>query len=73
MISLRYPAALPRARRRSDRNLAADFDDILTRKPEEVADVHGVSLHRGKQSFLHLGSGPSRRPGERSFHGQRNR
>jgi hypothetical protein len=48
-------AALQRALLRSDRNLSADFDDVVARKPEEIADVHGVSLHRGEESLLPSG------------------
>ena len=48
-------AALQRALLLSDRNLPADFDDVVARKPEEIADVHGVSLHRGEESLLPSG------------------
>ena len=48
-------AALQCALTRSDRNLSANFDDAVARKSEEVADVHGVSLHRGKESLLPFG------------------
>lgn len=41
--------------RTSDRNMPADFDDIVVRKPEEVAVVHGVSHHRGKENLLPFG------------------
>src|ERR1700730_5363751 len=42
------PAALQRAPRRSDRNQPADFDDVVARKSEEIADVHSVTLHRSR-------------------------
>jgi hypothetical protein len=33
---------------RSDRDLAPDLDDVVTGKFEKIAEMHGVSLHRGK-------------------------
>ena len=43
------PTALQRALSRSDRNLPAEFDDVVARKSEEIADVRGLSLHRGEE------------------------
>jgi hypothetical protein len=48
-------AALQCALTRSDCDLPADFDDAVARKSEEIADVHGVSLHRGEESLLPFG------------------
>jgi hypothetical protein len=48
-------AALQCALTRSDRDLSANFDDAVGRKSEEIADVHGVSLHRGEESLLPFG------------------
>jgi len=45
--------ALQRALRRSDRDLPAYFDDTVAWKTEEIADVHGVSLHRGESASSH--------------------
>ena len=46
---------LQRALRRSDRDLPAYFDDAVAWKTEEIADVHGVSHHRGKENLLPFG------------------
>src|SRR3984893_8875821 len=43
-----------RALRRSDRDLPAYFDDAVAWKTEEIADVHGVSLHHGEECLLPL-------------------
>jgi hypothetical protein len=40
---------------RSDRDLPAYFDDAVAWKAEEIADVHGVSLHRGEERLLPFG------------------
>ena len=48
------PTALQRVLRRSDRDLPAYFDDAIAWKTEEIADVHGVSLHRGEECLLPL-------------------
>src|SRR5579885_2823927 len=36
----------------SDRNLPADFDDLLARQSEIIGDVRSVALHSGEQHFL---------------------
>ena len=46
------PPTLQRALRRSDRDLPAYFDDAVAWKAEEIADMHGVSLHRGEKRLL---------------------
>ena len=48
----RSPPTLQRALRRSDRDLPAYFDDAVAGKAEEIADMHGVSLHRGEKRLL---------------------
>jgi hypothetical protein len=38
--------------RTSDRDVVAEFDDVFAREAEEIADVHGVTLHRGEKRLL---------------------
>ena len=38
--------------RRLDRDLPAYLHDVIGRQPEEVGDMNGVALHRGKQGLL---------------------
>jgi xanthine/uracil permease len=35
-----------------DRDLPTDFHDAVFRKLEEIAEVHGISLHGGKEGLL---------------------
>jgi hypothetical protein len=38
--------------KQSDRDQAADFHDLVAGQAKEICYVRGISLHRGKQSFL---------------------
>jgi hypothetical protein len=45
-------------------NLPAEFDDVVARKSEEIADVRGVSLHRGEERLRFGKPSITGRPGK---------
>jgi hypothetical protein len=50
-----FQVVIPHSLSRLDPDLPAYFDEAVSRKLEEVADVHGVSLHCGEKRLLPFG------------------